>query len=70
MSISENILKLREGAGVSQAELARRIGVTGAFLCQIERGLRTPSLPLAVEISKALGCSLGALVEEKGGGEC
>jgi transcriptional regulator with XRE-family HTH domain len=35
-----NLRIFREKAGISQAELARRIGVSSPLLCQVEKGIR------------------------------
>lgn len=62
VSVSENIRRLREEKGLSQAELARMVGVSAAMICQIERGTKAPSLQLGALIAAALGCELGQLV--------
>ena len=62
MSIGENLRALRMKRGLTQGELAEMVGVTRAFLCQIERGTKALSLPLAKEISEALKCGIADLV--------
>ncbi len=49
MKLSENILKLRKEAGISQKKLAEQIGVSQASIGYWEKGQRTPS---AVAIHK------------------
>lgn len=56
MSVGEKIKKIREEANMKQAELAERVGVTQALICQIERGTKNPSLQIAYEIAKVLKC--------------
>ena len=56
MSVGENIRKIRREKNMLQVELAEKAGVTQAMICQIERGTKNPSLQIAVEIAKALGC--------------
>lgn len=34
------------------------------MLCQIERGTKNPSLQVAAEIAKLLGCELGELLSD------
>ena len=63
MSIGENLRALRMKRGLTQGELAEMVGVTRAFLCQIERGTKNPSLQVSVEIARVLQCNLGELVE-------
>lgn len=50
--------KLRESAGLSCNELARRVGVDGGFISRLERGERCPSLETARKLARALGVSL------------
>ena len=41
--MSERLKTLRERMGVSQKRLGRELGVTDAFVCQLEQGKRTPA---------------------------
>ena len=63
MRVGERIREIREKAGLSQAELSEKIGVTQSMLCQIERGTKNPSLQVGKIISEVLGCSIDALFE-------
>lgn len=65
MSVGENIRLARERAGLKQADLAERAGVTQAMMCQIERGTKNPSLQIGAEIARILGCSLDSLLVDK-----
>jgi putative transcriptional regulator len=47
----------RESAGLTQAELARRVGLTRQMLSLLEKGDREPSWPTVVALSDALGVS-------------
>ncbi len=52
----KNKLKvLREERGISQEELARKLGVTRQTIIAIEKGKYDPSLRLAFKISKFFG---------------
>ena len=52
----KNELKsLREKEGISQEELARKLGVTRQTIIAIEKGKYDPSLRLAFKISKFFG---------------
>ena len=53
----------REKAGVSQAAVAKELGITGAAVCQWEKGKTSPKLPMLRKIAKLYGCSVDALVE-------
>ena len=44
----------RISKGISQTELAEKLGITQPYLYQIEGGRRTPSLDLFFQICEAL----------------
>ena len=55
------VRELRETKGLSQEELAFKVGVHRTYLGGIERGERNPSLKNIDLIAKALGVSLAEL---------
>lgn len=61
MNIGQNIKEKRLALNMSQKELADLVQVKQSMICQIERGTKAPSLPLSVEIAKALQCHVGDL---------
>lgn len=48
-----NLSEFFEKTGTRQDEFAARIGVGAPYVSQLARGLRTPSLPLALRIAAA-----------------
>jgi putative transcriptional regulator len=57
-----NRLKERRGAlGLTQAELAQRVGVTRKTVNTVENGVFTPSTTLAIKLSQALGLTVEEL---------
>ena len=57
-----NRLKERRGAlGLTQAELAQRVGVTRKTVNTVENGVFTPSTTLAIKLSRALGLTVEEL---------
>lgn len=55
----ENRLReLREAAGWSQGELARRLGVSRQTINAVETDKYDPSLPLALRMAKLFGASV------------
>jgi transcriptional regulator with XRE-family HTH domain len=66
--VGKNVRRLRTAAGLSQAELAERMGVDRAYVSGLELGQRNPTIVTLWHITKALGVNLRALVtEEKSG---
>ncbi|MGK3949805.1 helix-turn-helix transcriptional regulator [Microbacterium sp. K2] len=61
--VSNRIRAHREAAGLTQAELARSIGVTRQTLIAIEQGKYSPSLELAFQIARAFGVGLDDLFQ-------
>ncbi|MFB8388059.1 helix-turn-helix transcriptional regulator [Microbacterium sp. NPDC055910] len=54
-----NVIRvLRERAGMTQAELAGRIGVTRQTLIAIEQGRYSPTLELAFQLSRVFGLGI------------
>lgn len=56
--IGKRIRKLREAAGLTQAELADALGKALSSISQIERGVVLPSVSTIEAIAKAVGQSL------------
>jgi transcriptional regulator with XRE-family HTH domain len=58
MSAAEMIVRARESAGISQAELARRIGVPRSVMNVYEHGRREPGADVLLHIVAATGNQL------------
>ena len=56
--MSNNVAKFRKQKGISQSELARKVGVTRFHINKIESGKTNMSVPLASRIAKELGVTL------------
>ena len=63
MSEGENIKKYRNRKGMTQVQLAEAVTVTHPMITAYERGTKNPSLQVAFEISKVLGCTLEDFLE-------
>lgn len=59
-----SILSARTNAGLSQAELAKEVGVTDAAVCQWESGKNSPRAKLLPKIATVLNCSIDELLNE------
>ncbi|MEV4776098.1 helix-turn-helix transcriptional regulator [Microbacterium sp. LTA6] len=61
--VSNSIRTHREEAGMTQADLARTIGVTRQTLIAIEQGRYSPTLELAFQIAHAFAVGLDDLFQ-------
>lgn len=55
------IVRWRNRAGMTQSELARRVGVQEAMLSRWERGKHVPGANAVAALAHALGCDVGDL---------
>ena len=61
--VTNTIRATREAAGMTQADLARRVGVSRQTLIAIEQGRYSPTLELAFQLSRAFGVGLDELFD-------
>lgn len=59
--VTNTIRAHREAAGLTQADLARSVGVTRQTLLAIEQGKYSPTLELAFQIARVFGVALDDL---------
>ena len=62
LELGQKIKKLRESRNWSQAELARRAGITKSAISTYELGMRTPSADVVCAFAKAFGVSADYLL--------
>lgn len=62
LELGQKIKKLRESRDWSQAELARRAGITKSAISTYELGMRTPSADVVCAFAKAFGVSADYLL--------
>lgn len=55
--------ELREERGESQRSLADLTGSTHAYISQMERGLKVPTLTMIIRLAVALNCGVADLVD-------
>ena len=63
--IIAQLVEARLEQGVSQAELARRIGTQPSNLCRLESGAQNPTLDMLLKIAGALGKDIKLLLESR-----
>ena len=56
-----SLIQARERKGLTQAELARRLGLGRIAVTRVERGMRNPGFDTMCKWSAELGCSLDEL---------
>lgn len=60
---SENIKKLRESEGLTQKDLAKKIGVTYQTIGHWETGRRKPTFDKLIKLSKIFEISIDELIK-------
>jgi len=55
MTFGMAVEALRQSAGISQVAFAKKLGISKAQLCDIEKGRRPATIERAIRIAKALG---------------
>lgn len=63
MGIERNIAKFRRQQGMTQGDLATKVGVTREYLVSIETGKEKVSLRVLAQIAAALGVGVRTLEE-------
>lgn len=56
--LGSNLKDVRTAAGLTQAELAERVGVSRKTINTVENGVFVPSTLLALKLAKALKCKV------------
>jgi transcriptional regulator with XRE-family HTH domain len=63
--VGRNVRRLRIAAGLSQAQLAERMGVDRAYVSGLELGQRNPTILSLWHLAQALGVKLKAFFVER-----
>jgi putative transcriptional regulator len=61
--IGQNVHRLRERRGLTQAELAARVGVHRVTVAALEGGRKAPSLELLEQLARVLRVRPGRLLD-------
>lgn len=62
MTINESIRKCRTSRGITQKEIAERLGIPRPFVTQIENGERKIPVERLIQLADIFGCTLDELV--------
>lgn len=60
--LPKRISQRRKLQGFTQTQLAQSVGITQAFLAEIEKGRKRPSIEVLEKLCDALGCSADYLL--------
>ncbi|MFA6518090.1 MAG: helix-turn-helix transcriptional regulator [Candidatus Shapirobacteria bacterium] len=60
--ISKRIKNCRNELGLTQEDLAEKVGVSRVYIGYVEQGRNTPSLEILEKIAKALKINLSGLI--------
>jgi len=63
--VGSEVRKLRKAAGITQAELANRMGVDRAYVSGLELGQRNPTVLSLWQVAQALGVRAGPFFTSK-----
>lgn len=63
MTVAEKLRALREKAGLTQAAMAERAGLSLGTIRNYEQDLRMPTLPAVVKLARAVGVDCTAFAE-------
>ena len=64
MTTGEKIKFWRVKRDLTQAELGERVGVARSMICQLERGTKALSLPMANEMADVFNCTIDDLLPD------
>lgn len=64
-TIGKNLSRLRKTAGMTQAQLSERVGISAAFLSRVECGNKMVSVDVLNSLADVLGVSCDALLHEE-----
>lgn len=60
-----NLRSMLVDHGLTQSDLAAKVGVTPAYISQLLSGHRTPQLETLEKLAKAMNCRAAELISEK-----
>ena len=63
--VGKRLRRLRQEAGLTQTQLAVRLGTTQSAIARLERGLHRTNLETINRVATALGCETSVLIQHK-----
>lgn len=62
--IAYNLKRLRAERGMSQADLAKSVGISQSLLAMMETGARVMTVPMSISLANSLGCNVSEIIGE------
>ncbi len=62
LKLAKNLQKVRKGKGLTQEQLAEKVGVTLTYIGYLELGYNIPNMHMLQKIAKALGVKVKDLI--------
>lgn len=63
--LGKNVTRWRKSLGLTQEQVASRLGVEPETISRFERGVTLPSLPTLASLAQILGTTMAQLLEEE-----
>jgi putative transcriptional regulator len=63
--VNKRMIDSRKKAGLTQKQLAERVGLSQGMICRVEQGLKEPSKKYRMKLAKELGVSVEWLFYEQ-----
>ena len=64
MTFGENLKRIRKEMKLTQAEMAKEIGISQSYIADIERNRKNISLAVVLRIAKGLNISVNELIND------
>ena len=64
--VGKNVSRYRKSAGLTQTQLAERVGCSSAYISSVECGAKSMSTAATLSVAEALDVSCDALMREDG----
>ena len=64
MTFGENLKRIRKEMKLTQAEIAKEIGISQSYIADIERNRKNISLAVVLRIAKGLNISVNELIND------
>lgn len=61
--LAQNLQKFRRAKGLSQEGFAHEAGIHRTYISDLERGARNPTIEVVDRLARALGVTLGDLLD-------